>query len=73
MLKVYKLDNEFKEHHSSEMSEFELGRKIGCEGALIQGINTLGLMMRMELYVDEARWKSLDGHKESQVMLNTFI
>lgn len=73
MIKVYKLDSDILGKHSSELGEYDLGRMIGCDGAQIQGINTLGLMMRLELYVDEARWKSLEGHKNSQIALNTFV
>jgi len=40
--------------------EADLGRRLGCPGAVISGINTIGLMLRIELFVDEHRWKSLN-------------
>jgi hypothetical protein len=33
---------------------------IECPGAMITGINTIALMARIELYVDEMKWKKLD-------------
>lgn len=53
------------------MPNYDLGEKLNCKGAIINGINTIALMLRMELYVDEHRWKSVN--KETQVNLNTVI
>lgn len=76
MLKVYKLESEYEAHIqlSSEKQvqaedddedaplkgNFNLAKKINCKGAIINGVNTLALMSRMELYVDEYKWKNVD-------------
>jgi hypothetical protein len=76
MLKVYKLEDEFNDYlkkqancseeskvnsfSQSQSDKLDIASRLGCKGATIQGINTIALMMRMELYVDEIRWKSLD-------------
>lgn len=66
MAKVYKSE--------SLLSTTELiGETIGCKGAVIAGINTIALLMRMELYVDEHRWKSLQDEKQTQTALNALI
>lgn len=52
MAKVYRLDE------GTPLAEYPA--RIGCPGAQIQGINTAALMIRLEMYVDEARWKRLD-------------
>jgi hypothetical protein len=66
MLKVYKLDEEFQ-----DLSDKGIPDALGCPGSQIGGINTTALMLRMELYVDEYRWHSLDVG--SQADLNGFI
>lgn len=45
---------------SQQDPAFDLADFLRCPGAVFQGINTLALLLRMELYVDESRWKSLD-------------
>jgi len=54
MLKVYRQDLD------SDLNPEDLARRLGCPGAVISGINTFALMLRIELFVDEYRWKSLD-------------
>ena len=61
MLKVYKLETEY------EAAKFNIAERLKCPGALISGINTIGLMMRMELYLDEDRWKALDVNSQSSL------
>lgn len=62
MVKVYKLENEYNEE-----AKFNIAERLRCPGALITGINTIGLMMRMELYLEEERWKSLDVNTQSSL------
>jgi hypothetical protein len=58
MVKVYKLDSD------NFATNQNLPHALKVPGAIFQGINTIGLMLRMELYVDEHRWKSLsDSNK----------
>jgi hypothetical protein len=54
-------------------AKFNIPQALGCPGSQISGINTMALMLRMELYVDEARWRSDEEQKEIQVALNTLI
>lgn len=49
-----------------DLQQFDIAEKVNCPGAVINGINTMGLMLRMELYVDEHRWKSLDTEPGKQ-------
>ena len=54
MLKVYKLEEHYDMHKSEEIQVQDI---INCKGACIQGINTIGYLARMELYVPEQKWK----------------
>jgi hypothetical protein len=56
---------------SQQDPAFDLGDFLRCPGAVFQGINTLALLLRMELYVDESRWKSLD--RSTQISINQLI
>ncbi len=56
MAKVYRKEAEYS---ADSIGSFNLQEEIGCKGAQINGINTVALMMRLELYVDEQRWKGV--------------
>jgi hypothetical protein len=56
---------------SQQDPAFDLADFLRCPGAVFQGINTLALLLRMELYVDESRWKSLD--RSTQISINQLI
>ena len=62
MVKVYGCD-----HAYTQDPTFDLASFLHCPGATFQGINTLALLVRLELYVDEGRWKSLDRHTQSSL------
>ena len=66
MVKVYSCD-----HAYTQDPAFDLASFLRCPGATFQGINTLALLLRMELYVDESRWKSLD--RSTQISINQLI
>ena len=65
------LNDEEEKSSLTASSNITLGDKIGCPGGVFNGINTIALMLRMELYVDENRWKN--SSKETRISLNTFI
>ena len=65
------LNDEEEKSSLTASSNITLGDKIGCTGGVFNGINTIALMLRMELYVDENRWKN--SSKETRISLNTFI
>ena len=44
----------------TSIENFDIASKIRCPDAQIQGVNTTALMVRLELFVDELRWKSVD-------------
>mmetsp|Transcript_8811 Transcript_8811/g.6551 ORF Transcript_8811/g.6551 Transcript_8811/m.6551 type:complete len:101 (-) Transcript_8811:342-644(-) len=48
-----------------------IANMLNCEGAKIQGINTMALMSRLELYVDKDKW--LNSSKFTKIVLNSFI
>lgn len=48
-----------------------LDERINCEGALFTGINTIAMMARIELFVDEERWRS--SSKDTQMLLYSLI
>jgi hypothetical protein len=50
---------------------FDIGKRLNCPRANISGINTIGLMLRMELYVDEDRWNK--ATEETKLQLNSLI
>jgi len=49
MVKVYKQSSS----RDLNPEDFDIAKQIGCPGALISGINTCALMLRIELFVDE--------------------
>lgn len=53
--------------------KFDVGEALRCPGAQISGINTMALLMRLELYVDEHRWLGDQVRKGIQKALNTFV
>jgi len=56
MLKVYKLEEYYEKYmKSSNQAEAnrELQEVIKCKGAFLSGINTIGFLSRMEVYVSE--------------------
>jgi hypothetical protein len=73
MLKVYKLEGQYNEHlkynedkmeseedESENMEESKganIAEQVNCKGGEINGINTIALMARMELYANEIRWR----------------
>jgi hypothetical protein len=61
MVKVYKQSSS----RDLNPEDFDIAKQIRCPGALISGINTCALMLRIELFVDEWRWKSLHEEKAS--------
>lgn len=54
------MSKDINEENKKDLNDFDISKKIHCKGASIHGINTIALMVRMELYVDEFRWKSAD-------------
>ena len=59
MLKVYKLEDYYERYMhgpSQYQSNKELQDVIKCPGAQLSGINTIGFLSRLELYVSEKRW-----------------
>ena len=56
-IEVHLDDEEDKENYNPSKSN-KIAEKINCPGAVITGINTIALMTRMELYVNEKVWKS---------------
>jgi hypothetical protein len=86
MVKVYKLDSDYADSVKIKSKEetkvppgslnsqaipLNLAERLNCKGALLQGINTIGLMMRLELYVDERSWQAAD--KNTQLCMNQLI
>ena len=61
--KVYRLEE------ATPLADYP--NRIGCPDAQIQGINTSALLLRLEMYVDEARWK--DVNEDTKSILNSFI
>jgi hypothetical protein len=58
MLKAYKMDEYYEMHmNNKEYPEFSLSKMINCQNASISGINTTAYLSRIELYVDEFKWK----------------
>ena len=68
MLKVYKLEDYYDRHLNGTNhleSNLELQKVLKCHGAHLQGINTIGYLSRMELYVSEKRWRESTFRQKS--------
>lgn len=74
MLKVYKLESHYENHMNrpnSKESNPYLQELLKCKGAVLQGINTLGYLSRLELYVGEFQWRQ--ANYRTKCALNTLI